>query len=216
MNPTPVRVWTPGIDVSHYQGVIDWPAVARAGIKFAYIKASEGAVFSDPAFVANVAGARAAGLLVGAYHYLDGSGITQQMDHCQATLATAGTLLNLRPLDLPLALDVEEYDVSAGDVATWLDLCKGVLYCGPTFAVLLAQVRPALTAYPLWVAEYTVAAPKTASWPKWTFWQHTAEARVPGITTVVDLDWFNGTLEELQALGQAPSPGSAAPAGQPT
>ena len=67
--PTPTPRITEGIDVSHWQGAIDWTMVAASGKRFAYIKASESTDFVDPAFLQNRAGARAAGLYVGAYHF---------------------------------------------------------------------------------------------------------------------------------------------------
>lgn len=58
-----------GIDVSHHHGEIDWAQVAQSGVAFVSVKASEGGELSDPRFLANVTGARAAGLKVGAYHF---------------------------------------------------------------------------------------------------------------------------------------------------
>ena len=58
-----------GIDVSHHQGPIEWPLLPRQGVDFAYIKATEGGDFRDSAFAANWAGARAAGIARGAYHF---------------------------------------------------------------------------------------------------------------------------------------------------
>jgi len=69
-SPTPGGL-TEGIDVSHWQGSIDWPTVAAAGKKFVFMKATESTDFVDPNYTANEAGAKAAGLLVGAYHYAD-------------------------------------------------------------------------------------------------------------------------------------------------
>lgn len=59
-----------GIDVSRWQGSIDWKQVREAGISFVFIKASQGSSLEDPKFAENVQGAKAAGLLVGAYHFL--------------------------------------------------------------------------------------------------------------------------------------------------
>lgn len=62
-----------GIDVSHWQGTIDWKEVKNSGIAFAYAKASQGTTITDPMFATNVQGARAAGLPIGAYHYANPS-----------------------------------------------------------------------------------------------------------------------------------------------
>lgn len=58
-----------GIDVSHHQGRIDWPAVKQAGVAFAFIKATEGGDFVDPRFVENWQAAKVAGVRRGAYHF---------------------------------------------------------------------------------------------------------------------------------------------------
>src|SRR5690606_2275403 len=58
-----------GVDVSAWQGTVDWPTIARQDVDFAYVKATEGSSFVDRQFEANLRGARQAGLLVGAYHF---------------------------------------------------------------------------------------------------------------------------------------------------
>ncbi|MCW5953083.1 MAG: lysozyme, partial [Propionibacteriaceae bacterium] len=70
-------VW--GVDVSRYQGEIDWPVLAAQGIEFAFIKATEGSSYVDPRFAANLEGASAAGLRAGAYHFFsfESAGATQ-------------------------------------------------------------------------------------------------------------------------------------------
>src|ERR1700704_2322289 len=90
-----------GIDVSHYQGTIDWAQVAQAGKTFAFIKATEGTSEADPQFQANWNGAKAAGLLRGAYHFYQPGDDPQQQ---------AGYFLNAvqpGPGDLPAVLDIE-------------------------------------------------------------------------------------------------------------
>ena len=205
-----------GIDVSHYQGDIDWHAVAASGVKFAYIKATEGVSYVDPSFAQNVAGAQAAGMLVGAYHFLTAGNIVDQADRFNNV---AGQL------DLPMALDVEEL-VDARDVLGWFNYAlldanaKQILYCDPAraqsltaqllTAQLLTAARPQLADYPLWIAEYGVNVPRTAPWTRWAFWQHTEGGHIPGIRTPVDLDHFNGDLAALRAfagLSPAVQPG---------
>jgi lysozyme len=188
-----------GIDISHYQMEIDWPAVAASGIQFAFIKATEGTSYVDPMFATNAAAARAAGILIGAYHFLEPGNIQAQMEHCSSTLAAAGVM----PLDLPLALDVEEEGIDPADVLTWLEaLGVGVLYCDQSFKSTLATACPELVRYPLWLACYQADMPAVAPWNRWTFWQHTSGGQVAGVPTPVDLDGFNGTLDELKALGR--------------
>lgn len=95
----PVR----GIDVSHYQGEIDWELMAEQGVKFAYVKATEGSSHVDERFAGNMAGARMAGVPAGAYHFFsfDSPG-TSQAEHF---LETAGMLEDA----MVPAVDVEFY-----------------------------------------------------------------------------------------------------------
>lgn len=197
-----------GIDVSHYQGEISWPEVVGSGVAFVYIKATQGLTGVDSQFQANWNGARGAGLLRGAYHfYQPGDDPEQQADH----------FLNTVPLgegDLPPALDVE---ISNGQSAatiiqgieTWLKKVQQstgqtpVLYTDPSFWATLNTSQ--LGAYSLWIAEYgNLAAPKVpAGWKTWTFWQHSETGTIPGVSTSVDLDVFQGSLEELRGLVKA-------------
>src|SRR5271166_2688319 len=170
-------VWTPGLDVSHYQGEIDWPSVAAAGYKFVYVKCSEGATYCDPDFRRNASSARSAGLLVGAYHFLTAA-------DWQTQLAWFQKMQEGAPTGLPPALDVEEA-VPASNVLQWLGAMwearlahapeiarPPLLYCDPAYAASLTRAEPALQNYPLWIAEYGVAGPRIAPWVQWDLWQH--------------------------------------------
>ena len=85
-----------GIDVSAYQGAIDWRAVARAGKKFAFIRVSDGAAYTDPRFASNWAGARAAGLTRGAYQFFRPTeSPLAQADSCSLPRWDGGTVTSL-------------------------------------------------------------------------------------------------------------------------
>jgi lysozyme len=97
-----------GIDVSENNGVIDWEAVAAAGIEFAIIRCSYGKFGKDSRFAENVAGAKAAGLKVGAYHYgyaLNTDGAEQEAKNCRSVIEESGVLL-----ELPVWYDMEDAD----------------------------------------------------------------------------------------------------------
>jgi GH25 family lysozyme M1 (1,4-beta-N-acetylmuramidase) len=97
-----------GIDVSHHNGVIDWPAVAAAGIEFAIIRCSYGLQLKDEMFSQNIAGAKAAGLKVGAYHYsyaLSKEDAIQEAVNCRQVIDSVGQLL-----ELPVFFDMEDAD----------------------------------------------------------------------------------------------------------
>ena len=197
-----------GVDVSHYDGTIDWAAVHGAGIAFAFMKATESTGFSDPQFAANWKGAGANGVIRGAYHFFRASAdATAQADYFvqQAGVPAAG--------DLPLTIDLETLDgvaaaTVASDALTFLARVetksgrKPIVYTSASFLSSIGS--PAgFGAYTLWVANWQVSCPKLPSppWSDWTFWQDSATATVNGIpASAVDSDQFNGTLAELQAF----------------
>src|SRR5262245_48071429 len=119
---TPSPVQAQGLDVSHFQGTVDWPQVAQAGYGFAFIKATDGITYTDPMFAQNWAGAKAAGLLRGAYHFFEADDDPQQQ--AENFLKT----VSLESGDLPPVLDVEASSTSSevstativANIAVWL------------------------------------------------------------------------------------------------
>lgn len=204
MEPSSSSSWIQGIDVSHHQGTIDWSRVGSAGYKFAFIKALEGITSFDPQFQANWAGAQAAGLLRGAYHFYHAN------DDPQAQAEAFLSVYQPSPGDLPPALDIEISDgKSAGTILqgieVWLSAVeekagvRPILYTGLSFWKSLGSAQ--FGGYPLWIAEYGVSSPIVpAGWTSWTFWQYSESGSVPGITGTVDLDTFQGSLEDLQGM----------------
>ncbi|MBE3554395.1 MAG: glycoside hydrolase family 25 protein [Thermicanus sp.] len=93
-----------GIDVSHWQGNIDWQKVKGDGISFAFIKATEGKGYTDPRFYENVRGAQNAGIKIGFYHYATPSTLQDAEEEADWFLSVVGNLKN----DLPHAYDLEE------------------------------------------------------------------------------------------------------------
>jgi len=193
-----------GVDVSKWQGQVDFARVKAAGKTYVFIKVTQGATGVDPDYVANIAAARAAGLYAGSYHFYT-------TDHdAQSQFANLSQHLDLRPGDLPPVVDIEVLAENslpdlAAQLTSFLDLIEGrygvkpILYSGLSFANAHLQ---GLGAYPLWLAEYNdAAAPKLPNgWSDWTFWQHSQDGRVDGVDGAVDLDRFNGTLDALNAL----------------
>jgi lysozyme len=192
-----------GIDVSHFQGEIDWRAVAAAGVRFAFIKATEGLSDVDPRFAQNWQLSRAAGLLRGAYHFLHPNlDARQQAEHFLSVVM-------LDDAALPPALDVEVTDgvdpaALQACVETWLETieaavrCKPVVYTDPWF--WRDNVGADLGAYPLWLACYAATPDIPASWQGWTFWQHSESGSVEGITGPVDLDTCQLSYDQLRQL----------------
>ena len=192
-----------GIDVSHFQGVIDWTTVAAAGIDFAFIKATEGLDDVDPRFRQNWQESGAAGLLRGAYHFLH-----PNLDAAKQ----AAHFLSVVSLDedaLPPALDVEVTNgvgpaALTACVQTWLDTvaaavhCKPVVYTDPWF--WRENVAANLDTYPLWLACYAAQPELPPGWQCWTFWQHSQGGRVAGIAGLVDLDRCQLSRAQLRQL----------------
>lgn len=202
-----------GIDVSHFQGHVDWQAVKAAGCVFAFAKATEGTNVTDPFFAANWVGMKAAGLMRGAYHfYRAAEPAAQQAAHFLSTV-------QFEPGDLPPVLDIEVNDgvtgpPLVGGVQTWLDAVEPVAGATPVIYTDTpfwnAHFNNQFGSYPLWVAHYTAApvpSPLPVGWSVWTFWQYSQSLHVNGVNGTADHDYFNGPLTQLQALAVQP-PGS--------
>jgi lysozyme len=192
-----------GIDVSYYQGAIAWPRVRRAGVRFAFVRAYDGLFTFDASFVANWKGAGTAGVLRGAYQYFrPAASAIEQADALVRVLRTYGAG------ELPPVLDVETLDgLALADVAAaakvWVDRVRTQLGIEPIVYTSFSmwQARPAaeLGTQPLWLAHYTTECPSIPRpWLRWVFWQYTDSGRVPGISTPVDLDVFDGSLDDLR------------------
>ena len=193
-----------GIDVSHFQGTVDWQQVAQAGMSFAFAKATEGITYVDPQLATNWAGIQAAGLLRGAYHFFEANDdATAQAQHFLATVQLAAG-------DLPPVLDIETTAGVSNEqiwsgVSTWLQLVEQetgrqpILSTAPGFWNAHAPDL-ALTSYPLWLADYATQPTLPTGWTSWLFWQHSQSGTVAGVTGAVDLDLFSGTIEQLHEL----------------
>lgn len=153
----PVR----GIDVSHYQGEIDWGLVAGQGIDFAYVKATEGSSHVDERFAGNMAGAMEAGVFAGAYHFFsfDSPGISQAENFLETTGTFEGAMVPA--VDVEFYGDKRENPPDAGAVETELrnfldrvDADRGqrpVIYA--TREAWELYIRGRFQEYPLWIRD---------------------------------------------------------------
>jgi len=186
-NPSSTRYPVRGVDVSSFQGEIDWPVLAGQDISFVYIKATEGSGSVDERFRANLAGATGTGLRVGAYHFFsfDSPGATQADNFIATVPVTPGML--------PPAIDLEFYgekktnppDVASvrGELGVLLTRLhehyglRPVIYVPKdTFDLYIAG---SFVDYGIWYADW-FGTPKPADGREWTFWQYTSRMRLPG------------------------------------
>ena len=184
-----------GIDVSQWQGEINWQAVAGDGIEFVFIRASVGDDV-DPYWEANYQGAGDAGLLRGAYHYLQPTTVGQAR--------TFGRAVEGKDLELGYWADIEADELTAAKCATFFQYADPRvgepinIYTRASFFDRYGTPSWALGRL-LWVADWRdvdePALPR--AWDVWEFWQTTSDGAVPGIVGRVDLDVYNGTVGEL-------------------
>lgn len=203
--PNRWEIW--GVDVSSYQGEVDWTVLRDQGVDFAFIKATEGSGMVDRCFAENWEKAQDAGVLAGAYHFFsyDSPGEAQADNFIAQVPVTAGAL--------PPAVDIEFYGDKAENPPD-LEAVRGIL--DPLLEKLEAQYgqKPILYVtyrtyqlyikgeyedYPLWVTR-PLLAPVDKNW---TFWQYSHSARLSGYQGKedrIDLNVFRGSREELEGM----------------
>ncbi len=196
-----------GIDISKYQGNIDWQAVRRSGVKFAWIKATEGADHLDSKFLQNWHGAKAAGIPRGAYHFVY---------WCRHPLEEINWFIRNVPRDphaLPPVLDVEATPTSKTckrklyrdevlrDMRIKLDAMerhygkKPVIYVTVDFYASIMHPNE-FSDYSVWVRSTKYAPEVKYPGRRWVFWQYQSDGKVPGIRGNVDKNAFYGSRSD--------------------
>jgi lysozyme len=196
-----------GVDVSIYQGNVNWTQIKGSGRQFAFARISDGLNSPDSKFAQNWPAMKAAGIVRGSYQFFRPSqDPAAQAQMVIDKLAAAG---GLKPGDLPPVLDLESADGLASSVViakakTWLTKVEAATKVKPivyTAAFMSSVIGTGFGGYTLWVANYGTTCPTMPSgWTNWHFWQNSDNGNVPGISGNVDTDFFNGTLPQLQAL----------------
>jgi len=195
--------YTKGIDISHWQGTINWNSVYADGYRFAFCKATEGITYDDPTFSTNMNGGTNAGVIMGAYHFAhpDSNSATSEAAHFVSIINEYMTDGYLRPV-----LDLEDgYTLGRTALTDWVitfmsyvETQTGIeplIYCNLNYASNYLDSRA--TAYDLWIARLGVSSPETGVWDDWTVWQYSWTGTVSGISGDVDLDYYNGDLSSL-------------------
>ncbi len=232
---SPAAQMTQGIDVSDHQHVdgatINWPLVAAAGYKFAFIKATEGSYYVNPYYASDSAAARRAGLFTAAYHFAipnDSSGTLQADLAVDAAGATTGGR------NLPLILDIEYdpytkedhtkgwcYGLSPSAMVAWVSAFVDevqrrtgelpVIYSTAQWWNRCTGRSTAFSADPLWIAAYGASPELPVGWRHWNYWQYSSTAKVPGISVPTDVSYFNtASLTPVVPATQAGTAGSSA------
>lgn len=199
-----------GIDVSHWQGSIDWSRVKASGKRFVFIKATEGKSYRDQEFLSNVNGARLAGMLVGAYHFVNAVTVADAKLEAANFVSRLQAAGGASRFELPPVMDYENnpgnlsrsvIDAIALAFLQEVERLSGrkpIVYTGNGFA---QNFSSALSGYDLWIARYSnTRVPDDApAWKTWHFWQYTDSGQVDGIRGGVDVNVYRGTLDELKA-----------------
>ncbi|MCW5824185.1 MAG: hypothetical protein KIT34_15375 [Cyanobacteria bacterium TGS_CYA1] len=205
-----------GLDISHHQDVVDWSKVAAAGVKYAFLKASEGSSYKDSRYKFNRENCAANGIPCGAYHFFRPQ-VRDQVKQISTFVSMVGAM---KVGELPPVLDLEvpeswrnlSLNQRVKITRQWLDGVesalgvKPIVYLSSSFAGDILGSQQWLQEYVLWLAHYTKAAnPRTPEpWKSssgWTFWQYSETGRVDGIKdNFVDLNRFNGDASDLKKL----------------
>jgi GH25 family lysozyme M1 (1,4-beta-N-acetylmuramidase) len=208
-----------GIDVSHWQGTINWTSVKNSGVTFAYCKATEGTDYTDPTFASNEANAKTAGVLIGAYHfarYDQNTGTAgAQAEAAHFWNVTKNYIKGNGTYMMPM-LDVEHApgaSYNKTSLSQWVNAwCADIvsraaasnvtvvplIYTSSSFAGSWLDSTVASQWAP-WIANWNGQNPQTGSpspvspWSTWKFWQYSATGSVPGVSGNCDLDVFNGS-----------------------
>ena len=196
-----------GIDVSDWQGEIDWVAVRASGIRFAFVRVSDGATAPDPAFARNWAAAARAGVSRGAYQFFRPA--EDPEEQADLFLEMVGSL---HKGDLPPALDVEvSGDLEPAEIVARIErwvrrvgrvaTVRPIVYTSALHWLELAGNSRRFRHHCLWVAHHGADCPNVpCHWQRWSFHQSSASGHVAGIAGVVDEDRFQGNASALRRL----------------
>ncbi|MER7044027.1 lysozyme [Streptomyces jumonjinensis] len=203
---------TEGVDVSSHQGSVDWSALWNSGVKWAYVKATEGTYYKNPYFSQQYTGSYTIGMIRGAYHFAtpDTASGTAQADY----FADNGGGWSKDGKTLPGALDIEWnpygdacYGKSQSGMVTWIrDFLNrykartgrdAVIYTATSWWTQCTGNYSGFAANtPLWIARYnTTPGTLPAGWDFHTMWQYTSSGPIVG-----DHDKFNGAHDRVVAL----------------
>ena len=196
-----------GVDVSSYQGEIDWEILSSQNISFAFIKATEGSSFVDEHFAYNYAEARKTDLAVGAYHFFsyDSPGAAQAENFINTVAPHAGMLPPV--IDVEFYGDKEKNPPAREDVSVQLKAMltkqeehykrKPILYATENSYAL--YLKTDYGEYDIWIRN-VLTKPRLSDNREWKFWQYTNRKRLKGYVgkeKYIDVNVYNGTMDDF-------------------
>ncbi len=196
-----------GIDVSLYQGNIDWVELSsKNNIDFVFIRATAGIDRKDCKFEYNWKNAKKQNILRGAYHYYrpNENSTAQAMNFINTVVLEKG--------DLPPVLDIEEYSrIQSTDrlktgILNWLEIVENqynitpIIYTYNRFYGNVFKGDSRFDKYPLWIAWYNTGRHPDEITAKWSFWQFTDKGKITGIKGFIDINIFSGNINDLEKL----------------
>ena len=202
----PVR----GVDVSSYQGKIDWKTLSEQDIQFAFIKATEGSSFVDPNFSENYSNAQKTNLRIGAYRFFSyySSGKTQAENFIKVVPISDNMLPPV--VDVEFYSDKEQNPPNSKDVDKELNAFlqeiekyykkKPIIYAtGKSYDMFISGKY---NDYNIWIRNI-LSYPSLSDNKQWTFWQYTDRAVLDGYSgdeKFIDMNVFNGSKEDFNSL----------------
>ncbi len=186
-----------GIDVSHWEGEINFRRVKEAGIRLVYIKATQGTTVVDPDFERNYREADRERMRIGFYHYVT----ARDVEEAKAEAVFFSEKIKGKNQHARPAMDFEEFGELSRREIREISLeflreleqrtgVRPVIYSDASNAATVFD-DDRLREYPLWIAQYGVERPDMENpWRRWSGWQYTDAGRVDGIAGDVDRDYF--------------------------
>lgn len=212
-NPDPEVYSVRGVDVSHYQGEIDWQTLAGNDIDFAFIKATEGSAYADARFEYNFTEAAKTELRIGAYHFFsfESDGLSQATNF----INTVPKQENMLPpvIDLEFYGSYDEDELNRERVVS--ELHRMIFSLRTYYGVepIIYTTKELYSLYiagdfeenAIWIRSVYGDVGSLSDGREWTFWQYSNRGRLEGYSgdeRFIDLNVFNGTEEEFQKFGK--------------
>ena len=189
-----------GIDISEWQGNINFEEVKKAGIDVVYIRAGQGFSYKDAMFEKNYEEAKKNGLKIGVYHYVT----ARSVEDAKLQAKFFVSLISNKKIDCKLAMDFETFgnldnseinEVALAYLKELEELSKKeVIVYSNTYSAKY-KFNSKVAQYPLWVAQYGLNEPQdNGKWKNWEGFQYSSTGKVSGIKGNVDLDKFTKNI----------------------